>query len=59
MNATKTGTLYSALELGQDKWLIACATQAAGRWRPNQGVAADRPRLQSSRGVSAASAAGR
>jgi hypothetical protein len=26
---TTTGTLYIALELGQDKWLPACATQAA------------------------------
>jgi transposase len=26
---TTTGALYIALELGQDKWLIACATQAA------------------------------
>jgi transposase len=29
MTATTTGTLYIALELGQDKWLMACATQAA------------------------------
>src|SRR5215831_17921993 len=31
-----TRTLYSALELGQDKWLLACATQAAEkpRFRP-------------------------
>ena len=30
------GTLYVALELGQDKWLLACATQAAEkpRFRP-------------------------
>jgi hypothetical protein len=26
---TTTKTLYIALELGQDKWLLACATQAA------------------------------
>jgi transposase len=26
---TKTATLFIALELGQDKWLLACATQAA------------------------------
>jgi transposase len=35
--ANKTmGTLYVALELGQDKWLLACATQAAEkpRFRP-------------------------
>jgi hypothetical protein len=25
---TTTGTLYIALELGWDKWLLACATQA-------------------------------
>jgi transposase len=28
-----TGTLYIALELGQDKWLLACATQAAQKPR--------------------------
>jgi transposase len=34
--ATTTGTLYIALELGQDKWLLACTTQAAQkpRFRP-------------------------
>src|SRR5262245_41585152 len=33
---TATGTLYIALELGQDKWLMACATEAAEkpRFRP-------------------------
>jgi transposase len=33
---TATGTLSIALELGQDKWLLACATQAAEkpRFRP-------------------------
>jgi transposase len=33
---TTTKTLYIALELGQDKWLLACATQAAEkpRYRP-------------------------
>jgi transposase len=31
--ATKSGTLYIALELGWDKWLIACATQAAEKPR--------------------------
>src|SRR5262245_58462525 len=30
---TNTGTLYVALELGQDKWLLACATQAAEKPR--------------------------
>jgi transposase len=36
MTTTQTGTLYIALELGQDKWLLACATQAAEkpRYRP-------------------------
>src|SRR5262245_40115985 len=33
MTATTTGTLYIALELGQDKWLMACATQAAQKPR--------------------------
>ena len=30
---TKAGTLYIALELGWDKWLMACATQAAEKPR--------------------------
>jgi transposase len=30
---TQTRTLYIALELGQDKWLLACATQAAEKPR--------------------------
>ena len=30
---TKTRTLYIALELGWDKWLMACATQAAEKPR--------------------------
>jgi transposase len=30
---TTTGTLYIALELGWDKWLLACATQAAQKPR--------------------------
>jgi transposase len=36
VNATAGGTLYIALELGQDKWLLAFATQAAEkpRFRP-------------------------
>jgi transposase len=35
-NTTGTGTLYIALELGCDKWLLACTTQAAQkpRFRP-------------------------
>jgi hypothetical protein len=33
MTTTQTGTLYIALELGQDKWLLACATQAAEKPR--------------------------
>src|SRR5262249_49038807 len=33
MIAASTGTLYVALELGQDKWLLACATQAAEKPR--------------------------
>jgi len=32
-NTTATGTLYIALELGWDKWLLACATQAAEKPR--------------------------
>jgi hypothetical protein len=33
MTTTTTGTLYIALELGWDKWLLACATQAAEKPR--------------------------
>ena len=33
MTTTATGTLYIALELGQDKWLLACATEAAQKPR--------------------------
>ena len=33
MTTITTGTLYVALELGQDKWLIACAPQAAEKPR--------------------------
>ena len=33
MTAAQTGTLYVALELGQDKWHLACATQAAEKPR--------------------------
>jgi transposase len=32
-NMTGTGTLYISLELGWDKWLLACATQAAQKPR--------------------------
>jgi transposase len=31
--STATRALYSALELGQDQWLLACATQAAAKPR--------------------------
>jgi transposase len=42
---TKTGTLYIALELGQDKWLVACATQAAEKPRYRSVPARDLDRL--------------
>jgi transposase len=47
MTATTTtnGTLYLALELGQDKWLIACATQAAQKPRLRSLPARDLTRL--------------
>jgi hypothetical protein len=35
-NTTKPGSLYMALELGSDKWLLACATQAAEKPRFKQ-----------------------
>src|ERR1700693_1672472 len=38
---TTTGTLYIALELSQDKWLLACATQAAEKQRFRSGRARD------------------
>jgi transposase len=41
-----TGTLYIALELGWDKWLIACATQAAEKPRYRTVPARDLARLQ-------------
>jgi transposase len=44
--AAPTGTLYLALELGQDKWLLACATQAAEKPRFRSLPARDLPRLQ-------------
>src|SRR5262245_38844018 len=43
---TTTGTLYIALELGQDKWLLACATQAAEKPRYRGLPARDLGRLQ-------------
>jgi transposase len=43
---TKRGTLYIALELGQDKWLLACATQAAEKPRFRSLPARDLSRLQ-------------
>src|SRR5262249_45201123 len=42
---TTTGTLYVALELGQDKWLLACATQPAQRPRRRSLPARDLTRL--------------
>jgi transposase len=41
-----TGTLYLALELGWDKWLIACATQAAEKPRYRSVPARDLNQLQ-------------
>src|SRR5262245_3147610 len=43
---TTTRTLYIALELGQDKWLLACATQAAQKPRFRSLPARDLKRLQ-------------
>jgi transposase len=43
---TTTGTLYIALELGQDKWLLACATQAAEKPRYRSLPARDLGKLQ-------------
>src|SRR5215469_6067341 len=40
-----TGTLYIALELSQDKWLLACATQAAEKPRFRPVTARDLDRL--------------
>src|SRR6516165_4179474 len=45
MTTTKTGALYIALELGWDKWLIACATQAAEKPRFRSLPARDLGRL--------------
>src|SRR5262245_25858922 len=41
-----TPTLYVALELGQDKWLLACATQPAQKPRLRSVPARDLTRLQ-------------
>jgi transposase len=46
MTATTTATLYIALELGQDKWLIAATTQAAEKPRFRSLPARDLTRLQ-------------
>jgi transposase len=46
MITTPTPTLYIALELGQDKWLLACATQAAEKPRFRSLPARDLTRLQ-------------
>jgi transposase len=43
---TTTGTLYIALELGQDKWLMASATQAAEKPRYRSLAARNLTRLQ-------------
>ena len=43
---TTMGTLYVALELGQDKWLLACATQAAEKPRYRGLPARDLTQLQ-------------
>ena len=45
MTAAQTGTLYVALELGQDKWHLACATQAAEKPRFRALPARDLSRL--------------
>jgi transposase len=45
MTAVTPGTLYVALELGQDKWLLACATQAAEKPRYRTLPARDLGRL--------------
>src|SRR5437588_10221911 len=44
--ATQPATLYIALELSQDKWLLACATQAAEKPRFRSLPARDLTRLQ-------------
>ena len=42
---TARKTLYVALELGQDKWLLACATEAAEKPRLRSLLARDLDRL--------------
>jgi transposase len=44
--STKTAALYIALELGWDKWLLACATQAAQKPRLRSVPARDLIRLR-------------
>ena len=44
-NTTTTKTLYIALELGEDKWLLACATEAAQKPRVRSMPARDLVRL--------------
>jgi transposase len=46
MTTTTTGTLYIALELGWDKWLLACGTQAAEKPRYRTVPGRDLARLQ-------------
>jgi hypothetical protein len=46
VTTTATATLYIALELGWDKWLLACATQAAEKPRFRSLPARDLGRLQ-------------
>lgn len=43
---TRMGTLYIALELGWDKWLLACATQAAEKPRLRRVPARDLGKLR-------------
>src|SRR5580700_10494786 len=46
MTRNISGTLYIALELGWDKWLLACATQAAEKPRFKQVPARDLDKLR-------------
>jgi transposase len=46
MTTTTTATLYIALELGTDKWLLACTTQAAQKPRFRGLAARDLAKLQ-------------
>src|SRR5882672_4864739 len=45
ISTTTTKTLYIALELGEDKWLLACATEAAQQPRVRSMPARDLVRL--------------